>query len=101
LVCICSATAFITALPTEFAASALEISFPTYAVSYASVFALTAVKLIWSFAELISFFCSASLALAGADSLPVSAFIVIPANISKTIIVITSAISVIPLVFCF
>ena len=49
----------------------------------------------------MSFFCSASFAFAGAESLPVSAFIVIPANISKTIIVITRAISVIPLVFCF
>ena len=52
-------------------------------------------------AEPISFFCSASFALAGAESLPVSAFIVIPAKISKTIIVITRAISVIPLVLCF
>jgi hypothetical protein len=94
-------TASITAWPTVVAASVLETPFPTYAVSYADSLAFVAVKLIWSLAEPISFFCSASLALAGADSLPVSAFIVIPAKISKTIIVITSAISVIPLVFCF
>ena len=94
-------TESITACPIVVAASVPDTPFPTYAVSYASVFAFTAVKLIWSFAEPMSFFCSASLAFAGAESLPVSAFIVIPANISKTIIVITRAISVIPLVLCF
>ena len=69
--------------------------------SYASKCAFCTTTDNWSFAEPISFFCFASFALAGAESLPVSAFIVIPAKISKTIIVITNAISVIPLVLSF
>jgi len=54
-----------------------------------------------SFAIPISFFCFASLALAGALAPPVNEFIVIPASIRRTIIVITNAIKVIPFIVSF